>query len=48
MMPPKPQKTFKFKFSYKDTSLVDLLLLASDNIHRNSYQIMLINFFTPY
>lgn len=48
MMPPKPQEIFKFKFSYNDTNLVDLLLLASDNIHRNSYQIMLINFITPY
>ena len=42
MMPPKPQEIFKFKFSYKDNNLVDLLLLlASGNIHRNSYQIML-------
>ena len=49
MMPPKPQEIFKFKFSYKDNNLVDLLLLlASGNIHRNSYQIMLINFLTPY
>lgn len=48
MMPSKPQEIFKFKFPYNDTNLVDLLLLASDNIHRNSYQIMLINFITPY